>query len=29
MGDDRNIYICILAKAYTNSKFSIEYTSGE
>jgi len=27
MGDDRNIYICILAKAYTNTKLSFEYTS--
>lgn len=29
MGQDRNIYLCLLAKAYTNSKLSIEYASDE
>lgn len=29
MGEDRNIYLCLLAKAYTNTKLSIEYTSDE
>jgi hypothetical protein len=29
MGDDRNVYICIMAKAYTNTKLSFEYTSSE
>jgi hypothetical protein len=27
MGDDRNVYLCLLAKAYTNAKLSFEYTS--
>jgi len=27
MNEDKNPYICILAKAYQDSKFSIEYTS--
>lgn len=29
MGEDRNIYLCLLAKAYTNTKLSLEYTSDE
>jgi hypothetical protein len=29
MGDDRNVYLCLLAKAYTNTKLSFEYTSDE
>lgn len=27
MEEDKNPYVCILAKAYLDSKFSIEYTS--
>lgn len=29
MGDDRNVYLCLLTKAYTNTKLSFEYTSDE
>jgi hypothetical protein len=29
MGNDRNVYLCLLAKAYTNTKLSFEYTSDE
>ncbi len=29
MGEHRNIYICLLVKAYTNTKITLEYTSDE
>lgn len=29
MEEDKNIYLCILAKAYTETKFTIEYDSDE
>lgn len=29
MGEDRNIYLCLLVRAYTNTKLSLEYTSDE
>lgn len=29
MGDDQNLYICILAKAYTDTKLAIQYNTNK